>query len=96
MKILQTPNFKKRLKNLHPNQKTSLDEAVRTLCHDPLIGNLKKGDLSGVRVYKFQMGSLMTLLAYQYDKQNDTLTLLKIGSHENFYRDLKDRLIREL
>lgn len=92
MKILQTLSFKRSLKKLHKNQKIFLDEAVLALCEHPLVGNLKKGDLSGVRVYKFQMISSLTLLAYQYDAQSNTLTLLKIGSHENFYRDLKENL----
>jgi mRNA-degrading endonuclease YafQ of YafQ-DinJ toxin-antitoxin module len=38
------------------------------------------------------MVSQMTLLAYQYDAQANELILLKIGSHENFYRDLKNDL----
>jgi len=89
MKIFQTRSFIKALKKLHDNQKKCLDEAVRALCKNPLCGELKKGNLSGVRVYKFQMVSLLTLLAYQYDAQTKELILLKIGSHENFYRDLK-------
>lgn len=92
MKILQAQSFKKSLKKLHHNQKKCLDETIRTLCNEPLLGELKKGDLAGVRVYKFQMMSLLTLLAYKYDPQEDLLMLLKIGSHENFYRDVKERI----
>ena len=89
MKVLQTRSFLKEIKKLHQNQKVCLDEAVKVLCGDPFLGEMKKGNLLGIRVYKFQMVSLLTLLAYQYEDRNDTLTLLKIGSHENFYRDLR-------
>ena len=89
MKILQVQSFKKSIKKLHGNQKKCLDDAIRVLCSDPLCGDLKKADLSGIRVYKFQMMSLLTLLAYRYDPQEDQLILLKLGSHENFYGDLK-------
>jgi mRNA-degrading endonuclease YafQ of YafQ-DinJ toxin-antitoxin module len=91
MKVIQKQSFGKSVKKLHANQKASLDEAIRMLCENPLGGELKKGDLAGVRVYKFQMVSLMALLAYQYDAQKEELILLKIASHENFYRDLKEQ-----
>jgi hypothetical protein len=53
---------------------------------------LKKGDLNGIRVYKFRMVNQLALLAYEYDDANDRLTLLAYGSHENFYRDLKKKV----
>ena len=55
VKILQTPSFKKSVKKLHKNQKADLDEAVKSLRLDPLLGEQKKGDLSFMRVYKFKM-----------------------------------------
>jgi len=89
MKILQTPIFGKQIKKLHKNQKNELDEAVAFISKKPLIGELKKGDLNGVRVYKFKMVNQLTLLAYQFDEDEFQLILLAFGSHENFYRDLK-------
>jgi len=53
---------------------------------------LKKGDLNGIRVYKFHMVNKLALLAYEYNDVNDRLTLYAFGSHENFYRDLKNKL----
>jgi hypothetical protein len=52
------------------------------------VGETKVGDLAGVKVYKFRMGSLLCLLAYRVLDEH-TLKLLMIGPHENFYRDLK-------
>ena len=89
MKILQTPTFTKQLKKLHPNQKRDLDIAVTTIISDPNIGDMKKGDLLEVQVYKFHMVKQLTLLAYEWHVDEDQLILLSLGSHENFYRDLK-------
>ncbi|MEC6831869.1 type II toxin-antitoxin system RelE/ParE family toxin [Photobacterium toruni] len=87
--ILQTPTFKKAVKKLHKNQKTDLDNAIRQLLTDPYLGEQKKGDLSFLRVYKFKMVKQLTLLGYSYEDGTVTLELIALGSHENFYRDVK-------
>lgn len=89
MKILQKPSFKKAYKKLKPNQKSDMDDAIRAVMADPEIGQLKTGELSDILVYKFKMVKQLTLLAYIYEDQTITLTLVAMGSHENFYRDLK-------
>ena len=89
LQIYPTPKFKKTIKKLHPHQKKELDKAIRALTSDPFLGDSKKGELAGVRVYKFQMNRQLTLLAYSYDGVSLTLTLLALGSHENFYKELK-------
>lgn len=88
MRILVTPTFERTVKKLHRQQKTALDEAVRTVASQPEIGEIKVGDLAGVQVYKFRMGNQLCLLAYRV-LDDDTLKLLMVGPHENFYRDLK-------
>ena len=88
MRILVTRTFERVAKKLHKQQKLALDEAVRTIVGHPDIGEIKVGDLSGVQVYKFRMGNLLCLLAYRVLDEN-TLKLLVVGPHENFYRDLK-------
>ncbi|WP_142804833.1 type II toxin-antitoxin system RelE/ParE family toxin [Tepidiphilus sp. J10] len=90
MRILVTPTFERIVKKLHQQQKAALDEAVRTIARQPEAGEAKVGDLAGVRVYKFRMGSLLCLLAYRILDEN-TLKLLMVGPHENFYRDLEQR-----
>lgn len=89
MNIVQTTAFSKAVKKLHKNQKKDLDEAVKAIVQNPDIGDPKVGDLSGVSVYKFKMVKQLTLLAYQYEDETITLSLLALGTHENFYRDLK-------
>jgi mRNA-degrading endonuclease RelE of RelBE toxin-antitoxin system len=87
--VLQTPSFKKATKKLKANQKKDLDSAIKELMINPDLGDQKKGDLSFLHVYKFKMNKQLTLLGYNFDSGKLTLELLALGSHENFYRDLK-------
>ena len=85
--IQQTKAFLRAYKKLHNNQKDAVDQAVAGIVLDPSIGEAKKGDLAGVYVHKFDCVNQLFLLAYEYDPQ--TRVLLLVGTHENFYRDLK-------
>ncbi len=89
MEVLQTTSFRKTVKKLHPNQKTDLDNAIKAVMKNPSIGQAKIGDLNGVLVLKFKMVKQQALLAYSFEADKIVLTLLALGSHENFYRDLK-------
>lgn len=85
--IQQTNAFLRAYKKLHINQKDAVDKAVTDIVLDPVIGEPKKGDLTGVYVYKFKCVNQLFLLAYEYDPT--TRVLLLVGTHENFYRNLK-------
>lgn len=89
VRVLQAPTFKRALKRLHKPQKKDLDEAVRAIAANPIIGEGKVGDLAGVRIHKFKMNRQRALLAYEFFETDDTVKLLALGSHENFYRNLK-------
>lgn len=89
MNILQTSTFKRKFKKLSPTQKQSVKDNVLKISKDPSIGVMKKGDLSDVRVHKFKILGQEYLLAYSVDKQKQRIILLALGTHENFYRDLK-------
>ncbi len=89
MVLLQTPSFKKAVQKLHKNQVVELEAAIKLIVQDPYIGEAKKGDLAGVRVYKLRIISHLTLIAYQINNIEHQIILLSCGSHENFYRDLK-------
>jgi len=86
-KVIQSPLFSKKKKHLQKNQIKALDDAVRKIIEMPKIGQLKVGELIGIRVYKFRSLKTLTLLAYEIS--GDTLFLYTFGSHENFYRALK-------
>ena len=66
-----------------------LDKQVKNIAENPLLGVLKKGDLDFLRVHKFKIANQQYLLGYTFQEDIMTLTLLRLGSHENFYRDLK-------
>lgn len=87
MRVLATPRFQRATKKLHSADKVALDDAVRTLISHPDSGELKKGDLAGVRVYKYRCNQQQVLVAYRVE--DESLSLLAFGTHENFYRDLK-------
>lgn len=87
--INQTNTFKKAVKKLSKQDKGILDDEIRVLCQNPLLGEQKKGELLFLRVHKFKMNHQLMLLGYAYGEEKSTLTLLKLGSHENFYRDIK-------
>jgi mRNA-degrading endonuclease RelE of RelBE toxin-antitoxin system len=89
MKVLQTNEFAKAIKKLPRQQKIVVDAAVKSIMTNPAIGEMKVGDLTGVRVHKFRIQQQEILLAYEYSESDIILYLLKLGSHENFYRDLK-------
>jgi mRNA-degrading endonuclease RelE of RelBE toxin-antitoxin system len=88
MKIIQSPSFGRSIKKLHPQQKKSLDKAVKAIAEDPSIGEAKVGDLAGISIYKFKVDNLEWLLAFRIVAKQE-IKLLVVGPHENFYRDLK-------
>ncbi|CAM4467461.1 MAG: hypothetical protein LEGION0398_MBIBDBAK_01008 [Legionellaceae bacterium] len=87
MKIIQSGSFKRIYKRLQSNQRYSVNEAIEFILKDPAIGTQTIGDLKGYSVYKFSCNNQQYLLSYQYSSEE--LVLLYLGSHENFYRDLK-------
>jgi len=88
MRILVTPTFVRMVKKLHGQQKADLDAAVNVVACDASIGEAKMGDLAGISVYKFRMVNQLCLLSYRI-LDADSIKLLTVGPHENFYRDLK-------
>jgi mRNA-degrading endonuclease RelE of RelBE toxin-antitoxin system len=90
MKIIQSRSFAHNAKKFRETEKIILDDHVRTIADNPTIGEEKKGDLRGVFVHKFKIKNMQYLISYRVVE--DTLELLMIGPHENYYRDLKDYL----
>jgi len=90
MKIYQSRLFEKKVKKMTKAEKEALDREVRNIAENPNIGEEKKGDLKGVFVHKFKLETNSYLLAYR--KADKDLELVMIGSHENYYRDLKSYL----
>jgi mRNA-degrading endonuclease RelE of RelBE toxin-antitoxin system len=92
LEILATPTFLKAVKKLHAKDKSVVDKAVKAIATNPAIGEEKKGDLAGIFVYKFKINKQEVLLSYQLRPNKVSpvsVMLYSIGSHENFYSDLK-------
>jgi mRNA-degrading endonuclease YafQ of YafQ-DinJ toxin-antitoxin module len=87
MQISQSNQFKKTYKKLYPNQLSETNNAINEIIANPEIGEKKHGDLSWLRVHKYKMLGQLTLIGYTLE--NETLTFFALGSHENFYRDIK-------
>jgi mRNA-degrading endonuclease RelE of RelBE toxin-antitoxin system len=87
--VLQTRRFARQYKKLHDNVIADVDNAVGLVTEDPEIGERKKGDLAALRVYKFRSQNQLYLLGYTVDDEIRLVYLEAIGSHENFYRDIK-------
>lgn len=83
------PNFNRTKKKLPAALRAEVDRQVDLICSNPLAGEPKRSGLRGVFVHKFRLGGRLYLLAYQVDEPEQVVTLLALGGHENFYRDLK-------
>jgi len=90
LKIIASNHFLKFKKKSPKKLQLEIDSQVKNLIENPEIGELKKGDLKGIRIHKFTYGPQFLLLSYEFEK--DDLYLYTIGSHENFYKKLKKYL----
>jgi hypothetical protein len=99
------PPFSRFVKKAHKPLQLAIEDTVEEICEDPEIGELKVGDLAGIRVYKFKFNRQEYLVAYRPPKPEGLEQSLKVelliidfyqvGSHENFYDDLKRYLRSE-
>lgn len=87
MKIIASNLFHKFKKKSSKRLQLEIDNQIKKIVDNPDIGELKKGDLKGILIHKFNAGSQLLLLSYEYVK--NVLYLYTIGSHENFYKKLK-------
>lgn len=90
--IKQSNSFKKIVKKLPKQYKAILDEEVRKVVNNPDLGERKKGDLDFLRIHKFKLSNQEVLLGYMYETDEIILILLKLETHENFYRDIKNNI----
>ena len=88
MIVRQSAFFARAFKKLHKNQRNAVRLEVQKLVDNPNLGTQKKQDLSDVFVHKFKINNQLFLLAYTFEPE--TLDLIVLGVHENFYRDLKN------
>ena len=87
--IRALPKFERQFKKLFPKEQHAVRAELERVASRPETGELKKGDLSRVRVHKFKIRHQLFLLAYEWHPASRTLYLYALGTHENFYTALK-------
>jgi hypothetical protein len=88
------------VKKAHKPLQLAIEDAVELVCNTPEIGELKVGDLAGIRVYKVRFNRQEYLMAYRPPARDLPVEFLgidfyQVGSHENFYDALKQYLRQE-
>lgn len=72
---------------------SSIGEAMDEIRANPLAGELKTGDLEGIRCLDFRYSGTNYELAYDLEEDQDgniiVVLLLLVGTRENFYEELK-------
>ena len=91
--------FAQYVKKAHKPLRLAIEDAVEEVCEAPNAGELKVGDLAGIRVHKFRFGRQEYLMAYRPPMDDAPIEFLiidfyQIGLHENFYDELK-RYVRQ-
>ncbi|MEW6408965.1 MAG: type II toxin-antitoxin system RelE/ParE family toxin [Nitrospirota bacterium] len=93
MGVFYKPAFRKFVKKQTRAFQLVIEDEIEKINSNPDIGETKRGDLSGFKVHKFVFNKQEYLIAYKL--QNNIRVVYKIGTHENFYRELK-HYIREV
>jgi hypothetical protein len=87
MNIFYKSPFKKFVKKQNRVFQLVIEDEAEKIRDNPDIGDVKKGDLTGFLVHKFVFQKQEYLIAYTSEK--DCIIYYMIGTHENFYRELK-------
>jgi len=87
--VYESRCFEKDLKKLPDSQLEIVEDEIEKIIENPELGEQKKGDLAHLRVHKFRLGSQLALLGYAWVERKLELYLLHLGSHENFYTQMK-------
>jgi mRNA-degrading endonuclease YafQ of YafQ-DinJ toxin-antitoxin module len=88
IQLSQSNRFIKDARRLHQNERDLLDQALQIIANTPSVGKSEDHDLVGIFVYKFRAIGRTLLVAYIFKSEN-SIQLIKVGPHENFYAELK-------
>lgn len=99
------PPFSRFVKKARKPLQLAIEDAVEEICENTGAGEAKTGDLAGIRVYKFKFSRQEYLIAYRPPRLHETgraagvelliIDFYQVGSHENFYDELKRYLRAE-
>jgi len=82
----------KQLKNLDKPVKNRIVEAFDRIAMNPWSGERMKGDLTALYSYHLKAAGVEYRIAYQIRDQEIVVVVIRIGTRENFYGELKKRL----
>ncbi len=83
------PKFRKQFRRFSSKDQEKIRNEIRKIAKNPLIGELKKGPLSKIRVYKWKLKHQLYLIAYEPENREKTVYLYAIATHEGFYKALQ-------
>ena len=90
--VVQAPRFARAKRAFPAPVQLQIDEVVKAIMANPRIGEPKTGALKGMRVEKFKVGPQQLLMAYMFTAKTQTVEMLDVGPHENFYKGLTQYL----
>ena len=93
VEVFETKRFTKSMDalRLSDDLQELVDNEIDRIIENPEVGTQKKGDLSYLWVHKFKIKSQELLLGYSWIEDRIELYLLNLGSHENFYKEMRNR-----
>ncbi|WP_027849680.1 type II toxin-antitoxin system RelE/ParE family toxin [Marinospirillum minutulum] len=83
--------FEKAISKLSEALLKTVEDEIDEIIKNPKIGEQKKGDLAYLRVHKFKLSNQLARLGYSWVETKLEIYLLQLGSHENFYKKIKDQ-----
>jgi hypothetical protein len=102
MKPIYKKPFAQFVKKAHKPLQLAIEDEVEAVCANPGVGEAKVGDLAGMWVHKFSFNRQEYLVAYRPPRPGAAggleilcIDFYKVGSHENFYDELKKYLRAE-
>jgi len=89
--VYESRRFEKAISKLPEALLKTVEDEIDEIIKNPKIGEQKKGDLAYLRVHKFKLSNQLALLGYSWVETKLEIYLLQLGSHENFYKKIKDQ-----
>lgn len=77
--VYQSRRFEKVLRKLPNPQLKIVEDEIDKIIENPEAGELKKGDLSHLRVHKFKIDNEQVLLGYSWIEHKIEIYLLSLG-----------------
>lgn len=88
--IKYSPAAVKYIKKIRNKElKSELKSAIMQIAKDPYIGEAKMGDLQGLFGYDVYYDSVNYEIAYTIKDKEILVTIIMVGTRENFYNELK-------